>query len=141
MIKILCVCLGNLSRSQMAAAWLHHQLKDNPNVYIDSAGSLHSIGPIAPEAVTVLKENGLEPLRNNPFHVSYKKDIDWDYVILFDNGAEKEAKKHLTAKHWLHLPVFDPADAEPDQLLQAHRDVFDEIKFKLEEVVKLVRES
>lgn len=138
MINVLCVCLGNLSRSQMAAAWLHYKLQGNPNVFIDSAGSLHSIGPVAPEAVTVLKENGLSPLRNDPFHVSYKKDIDWDFVVVLDNGAEKEAKKHLSAKIWMLMPVFDPADAEPDQQLQAHRDVFDEMKFKLEEVINLI---
>ncbi len=139
MINVLCVCLGNLSRSQMAASWLHEQFKTREDVFIDSAGSLHSIGPVAIEAVTVLKERGFAPLRNDPFHVSFKKDIDWDYVFILDEGAEKEAKKHLKAKNWMLRPVYDPADAEPDQQLQSHRDVFDEIILNLDELVKLIK--
>lgn len=126
-INILFICSGNMSRSQIAAAYLE-QLQ--PDVEVVSAGTQAIVGkPLNDDVVATAAEDGLD------FSQAYRKQLtqpmveEADRVISFvdQNDLPDYARD---AEFW---PVPDPRG----QGLAVHRMVRDDIK---QRVTKLSQE-
>lgn len=86
--KVLFVCLGNIIRSQLAHAIMHHLLaKENlqGQIFVDSAGTIQKIESNGPDSRTIqiLEERGIE-------HFSYSRKIQdsdyeyFNYILVMD---------------------------------------------------------
>jgi protein-tyrosine-phosphatase len=111
--RVLFLCTGNSSRSQMAEALLRHHAGDRGGgtVRAFSAGSHPK--PIHPDAVAAMAERGIDLSGARPKHLGEFARQRFDYVItLCDRVREvcPEFPGHPEAVHW---SIPDPA-REPD---------------------------
>lgn len=104
--RVLFLCTGNSSRSQMAEALLRHRA---PRVEVASAGS--NPKPLHPNAVAVMSERGIDISRQRSKHLGEFAGQRFDHVIsLCDKVREvcPEFPGHPGPVHW-SMP--DPAVA------------------------------
>ena len=86
MKNILVLCTGNSCRSQMAHGYLDHFL-DNRSVKVYSAGiETHGLNP---DAVAIMKEDGIDILHHSSNHVDEYMAIDFDYIITVCDHANE----------------------------------------------------
>ena len=106
-MKILILCTGNSSRSQMAHGFL--QSFDN-RLKVFSAGT-DPAARVNPMAIDVMKRAGIDISRHSPTHVDkYAKD-DWDYVITVCDKANETCPVFPgKVRHRLHIGFDDPSD-------------------------------
>ncbi len=107
--RVLFLCTGNSSRSQMAEALLRHRAGDA--VTVCSAGSAPK--PVHPHAVAAMAEVGIDLAGHRPKHLDEFTGRRFDYVItLCDRVREvcPEFPGHPQPVHW---SIPDPA-AQPD---------------------------
>lgn len=98
MKKILVLCTGNSCRSQMAHGYLQHFAGDRAKVY--SAG-IHTHG-VNPQAIAVMKEDGIDISQHTSNNVSEYLDIDFDFVITVCDHARETCPvfpRHVTSFH------------------------------------------
>jgi protein-tyrosine-phosphatase/DNA-binding transcriptional ArsR family regulator len=103
--RVLFLCTGNSSRSQMAEALLRR--RSGGRVTTFSAGSRPK--PIHPDAVTVMTERGIDLRRARPKHLDEFTGQHFDQVItLCDRVREvcPEFPGHPATAHW---SIPDPA--------------------------------
>src|SRR5258708_32668090 len=131
MKKILFVCIENSCRSQMAEGWAK---KFNDGTWeIRSAGSKPS-GKVNPDAVTVMREVGVELSIQSSKGLPNPSEGPWDYVITMGCG---DACPHLPAKNHLDWNLEDPK-GKP---LDFFRNVRDEIGRRVKQVIESERNS
>lgn len=107
--RVLFLCTGNSSRSQMAEALLRHQAGDA--ITACSAGSHPK--PVHPHAVAVMAEQGIDMTGHRSKHLNEFTGRQFDYVItLCDRVREvcPEFPGHPEPVHW---SIPDPA-GQPD---------------------------
>jgi len=128
-MKILILCTGNSCRSQMAEGFLKS---------FDSCLEVYSAGTypakhVNQNAVTVMKEAGIDISGNTPKSVDLFLAEAFDYVITVCDNA-KVACPLFTGKvkHRLHIGFDDPAEAagNPEEVMFIYRKVRDEIREK-----------
>jgi len=107
MSKILILCTGNSSRSQIAEGYFREYLGDRAEIY--SAGvEIHGVNPYA---IEVMKEDGIDISHHTSNNVNEYSDINFDYVItVCDNARERCPYFPSTAKKF-HHNFPDPAKA------------------------------
>src|SRR5262245_3888979 len=108
-VRVLFLCTGNSSRSQMAEALLRDRAAGS--VTVKSAGSQPK--PVHPDAVRALAEHGIDMAAARPKHLDRFIGQRFDYVIsLCDRLREvcPEFPGHPDVAHW---SIADPA-ADPD---------------------------
>jgi arsenate reductase len=131
-IKVLFLCTGNSSRSQIAEGWARH-LKDG---VIDAySAGVHPIG-VSSRAIKVMSEAGVDISNHKSKHVDELKGIDFDYVVtLCDNAAESCPVFPGKAKI-IHKPFEDPylATGNEEIVLATFRRVRDQIKAFVEKM-------
>jgi ArsR family transcriptional regulator, arsenate/arsenite/antimonite-responsive transcriptional repressor / arsenate reductase (thioredoxin) len=121
--RVLFLCTGNSSRSQMAEALLRQ--RSGGTVDAVSAGSRPK--PIHPDAVAAMAEHGIDLRAARPKHLDEFTGHRFDYVItLCDRVREicPEFPDHPATVHW---SIPDPA-ADPDG-----RPAFDRVAAELVE--------
>ncbi|MEO8446985.1 MAG: arsenate reductase ArsC [bacterium] len=131
--KILILCTGNSCRSQMAEGFLK---SFGPELEVFSAGT-NPAGKVNPNAVKVMKEEGIDISSASTNNVSDFVNNNFDYVItVCDNAKEKCPVFTGKVKQRLHLGFVDPADAKgtPEQILSEYREVRDEIKIAFKQL-------
>lgn len=132
--RVLILCTGNSARSQMAEGLLRELAGD---VYeVESAG----VAPtsVRPEAVTVMRELGID------ITAQYSKSVDqftheeFDYVITVCDNAREQCPVFPGNAKRLHWSFDDPAAAEGDEetRLATFRRVRDEIRERLRAFVQ-----
>jgi arsenate reductase len=132
-MKILILCTGNSCRSQMAHGFMK-DLDDRMEVY--SAG----VSPgyrVAPEAVEVMAEKGIDISRHVPHDVREYLNESFDYVItVCDHAKETCPFFSGEVKHRLHYPFPDPYHAHGgySEVMKVYRDVRDAIEKKFTEL-------
>lgn len=108
-IRVLFLCTGNSSRSQMAEALLHR--RSGGRVTTCSAGSRPA--PIHPDAVTTMAAHGIDLSAARPKHLDEFTGQRFDQVItLCDRVREMcpEFPGHPATAHWsIPDPAADPA--------------------------------
>jgi arsenate reductase (thioredoxin) len=136
-MKILILCTGNSCRSQMAQSFLQSFDQD---IEVHSAGTEAS-GKLNPQAVTVMKEIGIDISHHTSDPVEKYLGQEWDFVITVCGGANEACPAFLgKVKHRLHIGFEDPSEATgTDEFIWSEfRRVRDEIK---EEFRRFYREN
>ncbi len=106
MKNILVLCTGNSCRSQMAHGYLNYFQDAMAKVY--SAGiETHGLNP---DAVAIMKEDGVDISGHTSNHVDEYEGIDWDYIITVCDHA-KENCPFIPAKNAqrIHQNFMDPS--------------------------------
>jgi thioredoxin type arsenate reductase len=124
---ILFLCVANSARSQMAEGIARSLVPDGINVL--SAGSHPSC--VRPEAITVLKEIGIDISGHRSKSVSEIPPSDVDTVITL--CAEEECPVFLGEARRLHWGLPDPAaiGGTEQQRLNRFREVRDELRRRI----------
>ncbi|WP_028949896.1 arsenate reductase ArsC [Sulfurihydrogenibium subterraneum] len=138
MVKIAFICTGNSARSQMAEGYAKFFAKKyGKNIEFYSAGSNPS-GYIHPKAIEVMKEEGIDISDQYSKHIDEIPINQMDYVITLCGDAAESCPvvPGANTQHW-GLP--DPARViglTEDAKLNAFRNVRDEIKKRVEQLIK-----
>ncbi len=135
MKNVLVLCTGNSCRSQMVHGYLEYYQDGLAQIY--SAGiETHGLNP---DAVAIMKEDGVDISHHTSNHVDEYQNIDWDYIITVCDHA-KEHCPFIPAENAqrLHHNFLDPSKVEgsPEERHAAFLEIRDEIKEFCETFVK-----
>jgi arsenate reductase (thioredoxin) len=123
---VLFLCTGNSARSQMAEGLLRHDAGDRFEVF--SAGTHPS--RVRPEAITVMKEIGMDLSAHRSKSVDEFASSGFDYVITVCDNAKESCPIYPGHGNRLHKGFEDPAAVEGsiEERLAAFRKVRDQIR-------------
>jgi ArsR family transcriptional regulator, arsenate/arsenite/antimonite-responsive transcriptional repressor / arsenate reductase (thioredoxin) len=107
--RVLFLCTGNSSRSQMAEALLRHRAGDA--VAVCSAGSAPK--PVHPHALTVMAERGIDLAGHRSKHLDMFIRRRFDYVITLCDRVREVCPEFPGDARPVHWSIPDPA-AQPD---------------------------
>jgi protein-tyrosine-phosphatase/DNA-binding transcriptional ArsR family regulator len=107
--RVLFLCTGNSSRSQMAEALLERL--GGARVAAASAGSHPK--PIHPNAVRVMRENGIDISGRHPKHLSVFANQRFDHVISLCDKVREVCPEFPGAPEVAHWSMPDPASEPP----------------------------
>lgn len=100
------------------------------NLEVFSAGTKSETN-VNPNAIEVMKEEGIDISKNKPKPVDIFLDKEFDYVITVCDGAKEVCPVFIgKVKNRLHIGFDDPADAKgtKEEILSEFRRIRDEIK-------------
>ena len=126
MKKILILCTGNSCRSQMAEGYLKKFAGNKAAVY--SAGTeVHGLNA---NAVSVMKEDGVDISGHTSNLVDEYRNIDFDYVITVCDNARERCPVFLSPSKQFHQNFPDPAKAtgSHEEIINQFRTVREMIK-------------
>jgi arsenate reductase (thioredoxin) len=129
--RVLILCTGNSARSQMAEGLLRHE--SDARFEVASAGT--KPGHVRPEAITVMKELGIDISGHRSKHVNEFKDQAFDYVLTVCNNANESCPVFPGRTKRIHKAFEDPAAFQGTEVerLALFRRVRDEIREYLKE--------
>ena len=132
--RVLILCTGNSARSQMAEGLLRHDAGDRFTV--ESAGTKPST--VRPEAITVMKEVGIDITSHRSKHVDEFAGQDFDYVVTVCDNAKASCPVFFGRAMRLHHSFNDPAAVEgsEEKRLGAFRTIRDELRSYLQSLPK-----
>lgn len=124
--RVLILCTGNSARSQMAEGLLRHDASDRFEVF--SAGT--KPGRVRPEAITVMRELGIDISGNRSKHVDEFAGQNFDYVLTVCDNARHSCPAFPGQAVRIHHNFDDPAasEAPEEERLALFRRVRDEIR-------------
>src|SRR5690348_4604706 len=105
MKRVLVLCTGNSARSQMAEGLLRHDAGDR--FLVESAGTKPS--QVRPEAITVMKELGIDISGQRSKPVNEFAAQQFDYVITVCDHAKESCPIYSGHTNRLHENFEDPA--------------------------------
>ena len=126
MKRILVLCTGNSTRSQMAHGYLQKFAGDHAEVL--SAGvETHGLNP---KAVQVMAEDGVDISHHTSNLVDEYEHLSFDHVITVCDSASERCPLWIGRTHRLHRNFTDPSKAtgSPGEIMASYRTVRDEIK-------------
>ena len=103
--RVLILCTGNSARSQMAEGLLRHEA--GGRFEVQSAGT--KPGHVGPEAITVMKELGIDISSHRSKHVDEFKGQAFDYVLTVCNNANESCPVFPGQTKRIHQAFEDPA--------------------------------
>ena len=120
--RVLILCTGNSARSQMAEGLLRH-LAGN-RFEVASAG----VAPtrVRPEAITVMREIGVDISQQHSKSVDEFAGQEFDYVITVCDNANEQCPVFPGKTERIHWSFDDPAAAEGDE--ESRRAVFRRVR-------------
>jgi arsenate reductase len=122
MKKILVLCTGNSCRSQIAEGYLRHFAEGKAEIY--SAGvETHGVNP---NAVTTMKEDGIDISGHTSNNIAEYKDIDFDYIVTVCDNAKERCPFFPTTARKFHQNFPDPAKATGSE--QEIRQQFSQVR-------------
>src|SRR5579863_3029672 len=127
--RVLILCTGNSARSQMAEGLLRHEGGEPFEVF--SAGT-HPTA-LRPEAVTVLRELGIDISRHRAKSVDEFRGREFDFVITVCDAANETCPVFPATTRRIHWSFADPASVKGSQEEReaAFRGVRDQIHARL----------
>ncbi|MEV0564814.1 ArsR family transcriptional regulator [Dactylosporangium sp. NPDC050588] len=127
-VRVLFLCTGNSSRSQMAEALLERL--GGGRVRAASAGS--DPKPLHPEAVRVMRAAGIDIAGRHPKHLSVFADEPFDHVISLCDRVRELRPAFAGAPTLAHWSLPDPATStEPSPFARTAEDLTTRITFLL----------
>lgn len=126
--SILFACVGNACRSQMAEGFAKKMAGDRFDIY--SAGT-RPAGFVAPEAVQVMKEAGIDISSQYSKGFDRVPAIEYDYLVTM--GCE-ETCPVVAARERIEWQIDDPIG----QPIEVFRRVRDDIEAKVKELIAKV---
>jgi len=132
--RVLILCTGNSARPQMAEGLLRHDAGDHFTV--ESAGTKPST--VRPEAITVMKELGIDITSHRSKHIDEFAGQDFDYVLTVCDNAKESCPVFFGKATRLHHSFADPAAVEgsEEKRLAEFRRVRDELRSYLKTFAK-----
>ena len=129
--RVLILCTGNSARSQMAEALLRREA--GGQFEVESAGTKPRI--VRPEAISVMRELGVDISGHRSKHVNEFDGERFDYVITVCDNAKESCPVFPGAVKRLHKSFEDPAavNGSEEERLAAFRRVRDELREYLRE--------
>ena len=124
--RVLILCTGNSTRSQMAEGLLRHDRGDH--FLVESAGTRP--GEVRPEAIAVMQEIGIDLRGHRSKHVDEFAGQCFDYVLTVCDNARESCPSFPGPSLRVHMAFDDPAalqGAEADRLALFRR-VRDEVR-------------
>jgi protein-tyrosine-phosphatase/DNA-binding transcriptional ArsR family regulator len=103
--RVLFLCTGNSTRSQMAQALLEHLAGEA--VTAASAGSHPK--PVHPNAIAVMREHGIDITGRQPRHMSVFAGQRFDYVISLCDRVREVCPEFPGPPEVVHWSIPDPA--------------------------------
>jgi arsenate reductase (thioredoxin) len=124
--RVLILCTGNSARSQMAEGLLRHEA--GVRFEVQSAGTRPA--QVRPEAITVMKELGIDISGHRSKHVNEFKGQAFDYVLTVCDNAKESCPVFPGQTKRIHKAFEDPAafQATEAERLARFRRVRDEIR-------------
>ena len=124
--RVLILCTGNSARSQMAEGLLRHDASDRLDV--ESAGTKATF--VRPEAITVMKELGIDISAHRSKNVDEFTGQAFDYVITVCDNARETCPVFFGKAQRLHHDFEDPAAmvGSEEERLAAFRRVRDQLR-------------
>ena len=104
-VRVLFLCTGNSSRSQMAEALLRRMAGNT--VLVSSAGSYPKA--VHPDAVAVMAEHGIDLTGARAKHLDQFADEHFDYVITVCDRVREVCPQFPGNPHPVHWSIPDPA--------------------------------
>ena len=105
--RLLFLCTGNSARSQMAEGLLRALAGDRFEVF--SAGTIASF--VRPQAITVMKELGVDISQHRSKSVEEFVNDDFDYVVTVCDHANQSCPTFSGAVKRVHWSIDDPVGA------------------------------
>jgi arsenate reductase (thioredoxin) len=132
--RVLLLCTGNSSRSQMAEGWLRRLGGEQFDVV--SAGT-NPVG-LNPYAVMVMQEANVDISNHVSERVDPYLEQHFDYVITVCDRAQENCPLFSGATSMLHWSFDDPAKAKGtyEQQLVVFRKIRDEIAERIRRFIK-----
>jgi arsenate reductase len=123
--KVLFLCTGNSSRSQIAEAIVNARMGDE---WEASSAGTRPVGYVHPKVAQVLAEVGIDH-RGRSKPVEAVRGISFDVVVTVCDAAAEECPVWLGAGRRAHLGFPDPAKAtgSEEEIVALFRRVRDEI--------------
>lgn len=134
MSKILILCTGNSSRSQIAEGYFKKYLEDRAEIY--SAGiEIHGVNPYA---IRVMEEDGIDISYHTSNNVNEYSDINFDYIITVCDNARERCPYFPSRVKKFHHNFPDPAKAtgSDEEILVQFRKVRDMIDAYVKKFIK-----
>ena len=128
-MRVLILCTGNSARSQMAEGLLRH---DAGNIYdVFSAGTKPT--RVRPEAITVIREVGIDISGHRSKSVDEFAGQPFDYVITVCDNAKESCPIFPANTKRIHWSIEDPAAVQgsEEERLAAFRRARDELRTRL----------
>jgi arsenate reductase (thioredoxin) len=124
--RVLILCTGNSARSQMAEGLLRHHAADPFEV--ESAGTRPS--RVRPEAITVMRELGIDISGHRSKHVDEFQGQSFDYVLTVCDNAKESCPVFPGQTKRIHKAFEDPAafQGTEEEQLALFRRVRDEMR-------------
>jgi arsenate reductase len=124
--RVLILCTGNSARSQMAEGLLDHDA--GGRFEVESAGTRP--GQVRPEAITVMKELGIDISDHRSKHVDEFRDQAFDYVLTVCDNANESCPVFSGQTKRIHKAFEDPVafQGTETERLALFRRVRDEIR-------------
>ena len=138
-LRVLFLCTGNSSRSQMAEGWTRQLKGDRIEPY--SAGT--QPGTLSARAGRVMSEAGVDISGHRSKHVDEMKDMAFDYVVTLCDDARRQCPFFPARVKIVHVGFDDPprlaADAPTEeQALDYYRRVRDQIRAFVENLPQVL---
>ena len=129
-MRVLILCTGNSARSQMAEGLLRHDAGDVYEVF--SAGTKPT--RVRPEAITVMREVGIDISGHRSKSVDEFAGQDFDYVITVCDNAKESCPIFPAKTKRIHWSIEDPAAVQgsEEETLTAFRRARDELRARLQ---------
>ena len=124
--RVLILCTGNSARSQIAEGLLAHDAADRFEV--ESAGTKPS--HVRPEAITVMRELGIDISSHRSKHVDEFQGQSFDYVLTVCDNAKESCPVFPGHSKRIHKAFGDPAAFQgiEEERLTVFRRVRDELR-------------
>jgi arsenate reductase (thioredoxin) len=128
--RVLILCTGNSARSQMAEGLLKQGAADR--FAVESAGT--KPGSVRAEAITVMKELGIDISAQRSKHLDEFKGQAFDYVLTVCDNANESCPVFPGCAKRIHKAFEDPAafQGTEDERLAVFRRVRDQIRTYLQ---------
>lgn len=136
---LLFLCTGNSCRSQMAEGWARYLAGDS--IVVESAGiQEHGLNP---RAVSVMQESLIDIAGQTSKRVTSEMLERANLVVTVCGDAHDNCPRLPDRIRKLHWPLLDPARliGNEEEVIAKFREVRDEIKFHVQELLKFLREE
>ena len=133
-LKVMFLCIGNSCRSQMAEGFARELGKG----IIESYSAGLSPAGVNPNAVRVMKEIGIDISNQKSKAIDETLLNTMDIIITLCGRAEASCPMTPLEIKRIHWPIEDPVGAieTEEEIMDAFRKARDEIKTKIQSVVK-----
>jgi arsenate reductase (thioredoxin) len=125
--RVLILCTGNSARSQMAEGLLRHDAGDRFEVF--SAG-VDPAAAVRPEAISVMRELGIDLSGHRPKHVDEFAGQNFDHVLTVCDHAQEVCPVFPAQTMTIHHSFVDPGNlpGSPEEKLVQFRKVREQIR-------------